>query len=239
MDPKSLTCVFIGYNEKYKGYRCYYPPTGRVFISRHILFDESVYPFEDMYSQYHKPSDSALLNAWRSSSLRKQGSPVSTDPIEEVFPPQRSNVIHIGTIPLVIPSTGTVNNAQHQDVDGNSSQETESDSSSTDSNPEVNQEVIPLQQPAHSMITRARAGIVKPNPRYALFTVKSDYSELKSLKAALRDPRWNGSMGTEIGTMHETETWDLVPPHEGHNPVNCSWVHKVKLNPDGSVNKLK
>ena len=103
-----MACMFIGYNEKYKGYQCYYPPTGRVFISRHVLFDESVYLFEDMYSQYHKPSDSALLNAWRSSSLRKQDSPVSTDPIEEVFPPQHSNVIHIGTIPLVIPSTGTL-----------------------------------------------------------------------------------------------------------------------------------
>lgn len=96
-----------------------------------------------------------------------------------------------------------------------------------------------MKQPGNSMITRARAGIVKPNPRHALFPVKSDYTQPKSLKAALRDPRWNGSMGTEICTMHETETWDLVSPHEGQNPVNCGWVTKVKLNADGSVNKLK
>ena len=171
MDPKSLACVFIGYNKKYKGYCCYYTPTGRVFISRHILFDESVYSFEDMYNQYHKPSESALLNAWRSSNLRKQDSPVSSDHIEKVIPPQRSNVIHIGTIPLVIPSPRTDINAQHQDAHGSSSQKTESDSSSTDSNQEANQEMMPQQQPAHSMITKARAGIVKPNPRYVLFTV--------------------------------------------------------------------
>lgn len=89
------------------------------------------------------------------------------------------------------------------------------------------------------MITRACVGIVKPNPRHALFTVKSDCTQPKSLKAALRDPRLNGSVGTEIGTTHETETWDLVPSHEGQNPINCGWVHKVKLNADGSVNKLK
>ncbi|WZY78267.1 hypothetical protein YC2023_024651 [Brassica napus] len=71
-----------------------------------------------------------------------------------------------------------------------------------------------MKQPGNYMITRARAGIVKPNPRHALFPVKSDYTQPKSLKAALRDPRWNGSMETEICTMHETETWDLVSPHE-------------------------
>lgn len=53
LDPKSLACVFLGYNEKYKGYRCYYPPTGRVFISRHVLFDESSFPFEDLYRSFH------------------------------------------------------------------------------------------------------------------------------------------------------------------------------------------
>lgn len=39
--------------------------------------------------------------------------------------------------------------------------------------------------------------------------------------------------------MHETETWDLLPPHEDHNPLSCGCVHKVKLNADGSVNKFK
>ena len=45
LDPKSLLCVFLGYNEKFQGYRCYYPPTGKVFISRHVLFDEHDFPF--------------------------------------------------------------------------------------------------------------------------------------------------------------------------------------------------
>lgn len=91
------------------------------------------------------------------------------------------------------------------------------------------------------MTTRARAGIIKPNPRYALFTVKTEYTEPKSLKAALKDPRWNGAMSTEVGNMPETETWDLVLPHEAqdHPLINCGWVHKVKFNADGTVNKLK
>lgn len=49
-DPGSLPCVFIGYSDRHKGYRCLYPPTWRVYISRHVVFDESMFPFK-------KPSD--------------------------------------------------------------------------------------------------------------------------------------------------------------------------------------
>lgn len=48
LDPKSLPCVFLGYNEKYKGYRCYYPPSGRVYICRHVLFEEQSFPYSDL-----------------------------------------------------------------------------------------------------------------------------------------------------------------------------------------------
>lgn len=62
-DPKSLLCVFLGYNEKYKGYRCLYPPTGRVFISRYVLFDELEFPFSDVYKDFQSTSESPLFQA--------------------------------------------------------------------------------------------------------------------------------------------------------------------------------
>lgn len=43
--PKSTTCVFLGYCENTKGYRCLDPTTNRVYISRHVRFLESVFPF--------------------------------------------------------------------------------------------------------------------------------------------------------------------------------------------------
>lgn len=61
MDPKFLACVFLGYNEKYKCYICYFPPTGRVYISRHVIFDEESFPYSDLYSKFHSETDSALL----------------------------------------------------------------------------------------------------------------------------------------------------------------------------------
>jgi hypothetical protein len=42
---RSRQCVFIGYSYMHKGYKCLDKSTGRIYISRDVVFDESVYPF--------------------------------------------------------------------------------------------------------------------------------------------------------------------------------------------------
>lgn len=51
-DPRSLPCVFMGYSQHHKGYRCYIPQTGRVYISPHVIFDEAFFPYKDPGSLY-------------------------------------------------------------------------------------------------------------------------------------------------------------------------------------------
>ena len=55
---RSLRCVFIGYSNLHKGFKCLDPKTGRIYVSRDVVFDETVYPF----SQLH-PNAGARLRA--------------------------------------------------------------------------------------------------------------------------------------------------------------------------------
>jgi hypothetical protein len=46
---RSIRCVFLGYSSRHKGFKCLEPSTGRVYISRDVVFDESLFPFEKLH----------------------------------------------------------------------------------------------------------------------------------------------------------------------------------------------
>jgi hypothetical protein len=45
LSPRSIACIFLGYPVHTKGYRCFDPKTNHVIVSRHVYFDEQVFPF--------------------------------------------------------------------------------------------------------------------------------------------------------------------------------------------------
>lgn len=45
-DPKTIICVFVGYSDRHKGYKCFHPSSKKLFISRHVVFDELCFPYK-------------------------------------------------------------------------------------------------------------------------------------------------------------------------------------------------
>ena len=50
LSPRSTMCVFLGYSSDHKGYRCLDRSSNRVIISRHVIFDETSFPFAESIS---------------------------------------------------------------------------------------------------------------------------------------------------------------------------------------------
>jgi hypothetical protein len=49
LEFRSKQCVFLGFSNLHKGYKCLEPKEGHVYISRDVVFDESVFPFASLH----------------------------------------------------------------------------------------------------------------------------------------------------------------------------------------------
>jgi hypothetical protein len=47
---RSKECVFLGYSSLHKGFKCLDITTGRVYISRDVIFDEENFPFVKLHT---------------------------------------------------------------------------------------------------------------------------------------------------------------------------------------------
>ena len=93
------------------------------------------------------------------------------------------------------------------------------------------------------MVTRAQAGIFKPNPRYANLTataVPADASPLpRSVRSAVQDPNWLAAMQEEFAALVSNRTWELVPRPPRANLITGKWIFKHKTRADGSLERYK
>jgi hypothetical protein len=42
---RSTSCVFLGYSKPHSGYKCLDISSGRIYVARHVIFNETTFPF--------------------------------------------------------------------------------------------------------------------------------------------------------------------------------------------------
>lgn len=271
LELRSLPCVFLGYSLTQSAYLCLEPKSGRIYTSRHVRFNETEYPFKKLsnlsssVSQEHTPAAPSHIPLFLPVPLdsspgvsEASSSVLSSSPLEQQTLPEHTD--------LPQPQLSTLEPEQHHSApssphlsDNNNSGQSQSSQSGTgvSRNSSNNQPVSTNQTgstssqsssppPAairnhHSMQTRSKNAITKPNKKLSLVSVAcpSAHREPNTWQQAMKDRQWRASMGSEFNSQIANHTWDLVPFKPHMNVVGCRWVHTLKYNADGTLKQHK
>ncbi|KAJ6866233.1 Retrovirus-related Pol polyprotein from transposon TNT 1-94 [Populus alba x Populus x berolinensis] len=353
-DPKSVPCIFVGYSDQHKGYKCFHPTSKKIFVSRHVVFSESLLPYKQTNTTAnidHSNHVISIFDSWLTIPASCSPADISETPAAPPYlsslpipllPPVISDTPACFTnippasidLPLHGDSTPACQQLQQQydtsitqletlqqetvhtsctDISNSAAEhyhnpknDIQQMAASTQqatahnlypdiSNPESQHSIpppsdhqqplnlTPQQQQDHSniaphpmvtrsqhalhqvaqppysdasanefvpnsstsaprtMTTRSQHGIIKPNPKYALTSVISAGipREPRSVRAALAHPGWKAAMEDELTSLHQNQTWKLVPRTTDMHIIGSKWVFKTKLKSDGSLERLK
>ena len=89
---RSKQCAFLGYSNLHKGFKCLDISTGRVYISRDVVFDEGVFPFASLHKNAGarlRPETLLLPN----TSIDQEGD-VTVDQLSN-FPTNPDSVVYL------------------------------------------------------------------------------------------------------------------------------------------------
>ncbi|KAM1307545.1 hypothetical protein ACFX2H_009786 [Malus domestica] len=89
---------------------------------------------------------------------------------------------------------------------------------------------------SHSFSNHLSYGLL--SSRHKTFTTTLTLlKEPTSFQQVVQDPKWREAMQHEIIALQANHTWNLMPLPPHKRLIGCKWVYKVKLKPDGSLER--
>jgi hypothetical protein len=92
-------CVSWLYHLTQKGYKCLYPPTRRIYVSRHVVFDEGVLPFTEPAHLYDNAPIQRVICTFSDWMTPPYIRPASDIPSINTSSPNMDNSHHILCVP--------------------------------------------------------------------------------------------------------------------------------------------
>lgn len=213
-EPRAKACVFLGYPAGYKGYKLLDIETRSVSISRHVIFYEDTFPFA-------------------SSKIPED--------VKSFFP----HLHFPATSDVNLPLVQTSSDAHHPCDELSSETSVPSELKSTrqrkmpshlqDFHCYTNTPIHTTPYPLQNFISYSYLS----EPYSAFINAITPIKIPNRLSEALEDKVWRDSMGVEIAAFDRTETWSITELPPGKVAIGCKWLHTVKFNPDGTVERVK
>ncbi|KAL2247235.1 UNVERIFIED_CONTAM: Retrovirus-related Pol polyprotein from transposon RE1 [Sesamum indicum] len=207
--------INIGYANNQKGYRVYDVNKKVIFTSRDVVYKENIFPFADECTDPIN-SDVQTYN----------------QPVTSIIEDQDEQDTHMQPIPEIIEEHTPVNNQQEH-------------------------------IPDDMYLRRSRRHIVKPaklqdyvcacnkedndiltvklqnNMDMCMNAVINMPNEPKNYSEAMKDKEWVEAINLEIKPLEDNDTWDITELPAGKKAIGSKWVYKLKLKPDGSMDRYK
>ncbi|GKC42874.1 ribonuclease H-like domain-containing protein [Tanacetum coccineum] len=219
LEPRATPSILLGYASNHRGYRCLDLKTNMIIISRHVTFDETVFPYGS--TQPALPPTYTFLD-----DIPDIIPPViPTNPAVQL-PPEPIPLIHNTEIQAHSPQQLLPDQVQTTETQAHSpppstsavqqQTPTTTQSSATQHEP-VDQPPIIIPDPpenpnpvlVHPMVTHFRVRTNRPTERLTLHV--SSVSPLpKSYRDAFSDPNWQNAMRDEYHALIKNKTWTLV-----------------------------
>ncbi|KAJ9553112.1 hypothetical protein OSB04_017157 [Centaurea solstitialis] len=199
LHPRAIRCIFLGYPSDFRGYRCFDPTTRKVSISRHVSFDETIFPYSiptptSSYSFLDDDPPPGFSFSPRPSPLPK---PLlhSTSPFPFHYTRRPKPAATIASPPPQ-PRSAALASPPHSSVALAATVQT---SAAQTTSPQ------PIHPPTNtqSMTTRSKA-------RHTLLSTTISPVPTSYHKAFV-DPHWLHSMQTDIRALQKNDSWELVP----------------------------
>ena len=244
LSPRSVECVFLGYSLQHKGYRCLDPMTNRVYISRHVRFNEEVFPFARRLKS-SLPSNTDVYVELEFVPLVT--TPVPANPIPSI-PLGRSEHYFGRTYQRSTPGPSTTDPIAalgSSPVDSTNTSIVPLTTTTTPSQVDFQPTHRPhrygtrLQDGTRRQLQRTDGTVRYPLPRAYTAQSLNVLDEPTCYSQAVKFPEWRAAMAEEFNALLKNQTWSLVPPSPSQNTVGCKWVFKIKRKSDGSIERYK